>query len=626
MDYQWALNRLKSMSLREVAWRVKQKAIQIAEQRQFKDCLSVDSKDFYPQESAKKLDWVALGVNFSNSAYSIDTNIALLGNYNYSEYRNQWLAGFQTTRDWPLAFSSSISPSATDVPGDLRTNWELNRHHQFALLAKAYFVTDKKEYLKDLQELFYEWTSKNPFLYGPAWNSSMEMGIRLINWIYAAAFLNRVEKQDYETSELIKKMLIGCKNMAAYIARHPSKYSSANNHLIIEMVALGIAGRFFGIPKWTEKAFLVLDEELFLQNYNDGINKEQSLHYQLFGLEAYALFLHVCDPGMIRFAHWRSMLERSCAYVKNCEVKDNVFIEFGDNDDGSILYLESDKISYPQYVLALLSVQLDGSTRWSEHIDKYETIRWLYSSDRVRRASRLPLYVKSADITYDQGGVSIMRSHDESLVIAVDHGPLGFGSLAAHGHADALSIQVYLNGQPLFLDSGTFVYNGNNKKRNYYRSSAAHNTLCLPGKEQSEMLGPFMWGKKAESFIIERAPYYLFVQHNGYAPDVFARKIQLDPVANILTVEDHYTGNGEAFINYLVDEKQVLRKERDKSKNTLYRGNGFSFEVFGQNDLRREVICWSPQYGIEKKGFSYRIAYPERDGRDFAIKVVVRAD
>ena len=55
--------------------------------------------------------------------------------------KKNWHAGFQTANQWPDEFSYFLDYKQRDDIGDARTNWELNRHFQFALLAKNYFVS-----------------------------------------------------------------------------------------------------------------------------------------------------------------------------------------------------------------------------------------------------------------------------------------------------------------------------------------------------------------------------------------------------------------------------------------------------------------------------------------------------
>jgi hypothetical protein len=79
-------------------------------------------------------------------------------------------------------------------------------------------------------------------------------------------------------STITDLMACACRIMS-YVTRHISKFSSANNHLIVEMVLLGIAGDHLGKSSWRRKANRVLEREILRQNWPDGVNKEQSLHY-----------------------------------------------------------------------------------------------------------------------------------------------------------------------------------------------------------------------------------------------------------------------------------------------------------------------------------------------------------
>ena len=61
--------------------------------------------------------------------------------------------------------------------------------------------------------------------------------------------------------------------------------------------------------------------------------------------------------------------------------------------------------------------------------------------------------------TFPESGYTVVRGPDE-LVLTFDHGPLGMPPLYNHGHADALSITLSLNGKPILVDPGTYRYNG----------------------------------------------------------------------------------------------------------------------------------------------------------------------
>ena len=135
-------------------------------------------------------------LNWDNKTFSLGTEIPLLGGYHYETYKKRWNAGFQTENNWPEQFSYGMEYKQRDDIGDARTNWELNRHFQFALLAKVYYVSGDKKVLLEFENLFNDWNQKNPFLWGISWTSVMEIAIRCSNWCYAWCFLKKAGAPD----------------------------------------------------------------------------------------------------------------------------------------------------------------------------------------------------------------------------------------------------------------------------------------------------------------------------------------------------------------------------------------------------------------------------------------------
>ncbi len=78
-----------------------------------------------------------------------------------------------------------------------------------------------------------------------------------------------------------------------------------------------------------------------------------------------------------------------------------------------------------------------------------------------------------------------------------DGGPHGYLSIAAHAHADALSVEVRYGGVDILADPGTYCYHGEPEWRSYFRSTIAHNTVELDGQNQSGDGGPFLWLRHA---------------------------------------------------------------------------------------------------------------------------------
>jgi hypothetical protein len=119
-----------------------------------------------------------------------------------------------------------------------------------------------------------------------------------------------------------------------------------------------------------------------------------------------------------------------------------------------------------------------------------------------------------------------------NLQLAFNCGALGYGPIAAHGHADALSVWLSVNGVPLLIDPGTGTYHEDARIRSYFRSTRAHNTLVIDDMDQSVQTGPTIWR--------DHAPVRL--EHAALPPGGIARGTHLgyrrlrDPVTHERTI------------------------------------------------------------------------------------------
>lgn len=121
--------------------------------------------------------------------------------------------------------------------------------------------------------------------------------------------------------------------------------------------------------------------------------------------------------------------------------------------------------------------------------------------------------------------------------------------LPAHAHADALSFVLAVDGERLFVDTGTSTY-GNNPRRGLERSTAAHNTVELDGADQSEVWAVFRAARLArvqlESVTANAREIEVIASHDGY------RRLRGKPIhrrtwrlsEDSLYIEDEVSGKG----------------------------------------------------------------------------------
>ena len=132
----------------------------------------------------------------------------------------------------------------------------------------------------------------------------------------------------------------------------------------------------------------------------------------------------------------------------------------------------------------------------------------------------------------------------------LDGGPHGFLSIAAHAHADALSVEVRYGGVDVLADPGTYCYHGEAAWRSYFRSTIAHNTVELDGRNQSGDGGPFLWLRHANGHEIDVVDTGKSAEwtadHDGYLslrpPARHRRSVRLDRAARSISITDQIDG------------------------------------------------------------------------------------
>lgn len=162
------------------------------------------------------------------------------------------------------------------------------------------------------------------------------------------------------------------------------------------------------------------------------------------------------------------------------------------------------------------------------------------------------LAARAADKAFNSVFESRIEAMIEYIGSTMDAGPLGYNTICAHGHADALAFTLSLGGREVLVDPGTYSYRPDSPWRAYFRSTAAHNTLRLDGMDQSEPGGNFLWLRKAKAgcTLWKISPEHDVFEgwHDGYArladPVLHRRRITLDKAARRIVVEDRLEMRG----------------------------------------------------------------------------------
>jgi hypothetical protein len=311
--------------------------------------------------------------------------------------------------------------------------------------------------------------------------------------------------------------------------------------------------------RWRGRSREILGEEILRQTYPDGCTREQALGYHLFVLQFFLLAGLVGRWSGEDFppAYWER-LERMFAFVGVLSEGGRTLPMFGDCDDGYVLDLGGER-GDPRRWLAVGAV-LYGRADFKAWAGGWsEPALWLLGREgreRFEAILRPEMPVLASRAMTDAGYYLLQSGHRDSpdrISVVFDCGELGMGPLAAHGHADALAFTLRAFGEDVLVDPGTYDYFTYPRWREYLRSTRAHNTVVIDGRDQSEMLGPFMWGARATARCLQWEPSAaggsVASEHDGYTrladPVVHRRTLELDGPKRELTVRDDILARGK---------------------------------------------------------------------------------
>ncbi|MDQ1065979.1 alginate lyase family protein [Streptomyces canus] len=550
MSVGWYLRRLSRMGPQEVAGRVGDTARRRRWRSAPPDCPSVTGARFtavlpagaisaVPADAAKRL--------IAEADRLMDGHVEFFGVVRDDLADPDWWRDPKTGRRAPSGYAFDVPYRSEDAVGDIKQIWEPSRHQYLTQLAAAYAITGNERYAERVAEHLRSWWSANPPLRGVHWISGIELGIRLLSWVWIRRLLDGWPGAAdlFEGNPVARNQIW---HHQRWLAAFPSRGSSANNHVIAEAAGqFAAACAFDWFPsstRWRADALRSLDRHLRGNTYGSGLNRELATEYHGLVLELGLAALAEADaaavpvPASVRLVLLR-MTDALAAVVDNRLRPPRQ----GDADDGHGLIVDG-----------------AGTDRWASLLATGDAVFgrldwWPEVTVTDVRTPLLAALVKSTELSvtrpasrpahFADAGMTILRGPEE-IWCRCDGGPHGFLSIAAHAHADALSVEVRHDGVDVLADPGTYCYHGQPEWRQYFRSTLGHNTLQLDGGDQSVSGGPFLWTRHAESRVLvadasgEVARWS--AEHDGYQGSVHRRRVELTAASQELRLVDEVSG------------------------------------------------------------------------------------
>lgn len=514
----WKLNRLRAMGAAEVLYRLRHASQAHWEQRGFGLARSGEPVEKYGQVWSTELS-----CEFDVAASRLTADRVLNGRFHVFALNDveigfppQWNRDPLTGTTAPLTFGKTLNYRDESLVGNIKYLWESNRHLELVTLSQAYHLTKDQKYAFACRTLLQSWFEQCPYPLGPNWTSSLELAVRLLNWAFSWQLLGGSDSilfKEKEGKAFKTQWLTSIFQHCHFISGHFSLHSSANNHLMGEYMGLFVGSTIWPCwqesGKWQRVAYKGLEEEARKQNFPDGANREQGIwyHHEVADMLLLCGLTGRANGREFSPRYWR-VLETMLEYVASMmDVAGNVAM-IGDSDDAVMVRFVPDH-SFPVFrsLLATGAVLFSRSDFASKAWAFDDKSRWLLGDEGVSAFNALlreagdgtPVFRRIfSDAGYYILGKDFETEREVKLI--VDAGPLGYLSIAAHGHADALAFVLSVAGREILIDPGTFTYNSPRMWRDYFKGTGAHNTVRVDGEDQSVSGGNFLWLKHAQAW------------------------------------------------------------------------------------------------------------------------------
>lgn len=368
--------------------------------------------------------------------------------------------------------------------GDIKGVWELSRFNWVVVWATCAANGDVGA-LERLNDWLADWACENPPYRGPNWKCGQEASIRVMHACVAAKVLGQDLSPETGLIEMMRGHLQRIAPTMSYAI------GQQNNHGTSEAAALFIGGSLLKghdvrADSWIAKGRRWLEDRAARLILPDGSFSQQSVTYHRMMLDSYALaevWRRATDQPPFSPA-LQEKLSAATVWLEAMAIPQTGDApNLGANDGAHLIPLTEHGYRDLRPSVQLAAALFEGRDAfgpgpWDQQLD------WL-EVPRVRKAAPLD------SRTFDDGGYHLMRA---GAVFAVMRYPR---YRFRPGQADALHLDLWLNGENLLRDAGSYSYNAEDSA--WFRGTAAHNTVQFDNRDQMPRLGRFLFGAWPEA-------------------------------------------------------------------------------------------------------------------------------
>jgi hypothetical protein len=540
--------------------------------------------------------------------------LSLLGQDYTFPHGIDWHSDPVTGYRFPIVHRSRIGQYLGSArPVDLIIFWELNRHQHFISLGIAYWLTGEQKYVDAFSSQVQSWINTNPIQHGVNWYYPLEVSIRLLTWTTAFQFFRNSPDFLQKTGKaFLKSLWQQVDFLSSHLQTIRTKNDIPNNHMMAELVGLVLIGTVFpefrSAAAWRENGLRLLNQQSPAQTHPDGVNKEQATGYHRFVTELLLLIVARSHQGALPYEPiLEHTLEIMLDYVLFILTPVGTAPQWGDSDYGRALGLGQKKDFWDFRPLLSTGAVLFGRADWKFAACRFdEEAFWLLGPEGLTRWEQMDVRVpEQTSCAFPQAGQYIIRDSwaADTDVAFFRCGPFGLGGEGhcAHAHSDLLSVVLWVNDQPLLVDSGTYTYHG--PFRDHFRLTSAHNLVMLDGQDQAVPMANFNWQHIPEAKCLDWTGKSVtgIINYSGVE---FTRKLT-HPQPGVWILDDKFKGYDEHKIDWFFNfapgfDFELL--ERDQTLRVFNKGLPFlTLQIPGDGISVKMTAAWySYNYGAKQ--------------------------
>lgn len=480
-----------------------------------------------------------------------------------------WHSDLKTGYTWPKGTFYRDFASYPEG-SDIKCPWELSRGHHLLWLGEAYQLTGEAKYAQEVMAEIDDWIDDNSLMYSVNWTCSMDVAIRVVNWMYA---LNFISEYEGVTEVFVEKVYKSFAQHTFFIKNNLEKVIPYNNnHYSTDIVGLVYLSIFLKKKRLRRFAIKEFFNDILIQVLESGVHYERSISYHRLMVELYGYsicMLHRLGETAPKYVMAR--VQKMHDYVSNYTKGNGYAPQISDNDDGRFLPFVKRDFRYHNYLNDKNSVETRMASAGQEI---------LFYSDY------------KGSLVYQDAGMAIVNKGDAYLFVSNG----GYSkitkesdtSIGTHTHNDLLSFELSAGDKDFIIDPGAYVYTSERAAHNEFRSTKKHNTVVVDDEEQNFLPEKNMFNVKRNVRIgkLEERDNSIIGSYKTIKGDLsHQRSFILENKRLVIKDKLHKAGVGhKAQLRFHLAEGVELSKDITISSES--------------GDVKLIKDAWSPSFGV----------------------------